>query len=473
MADFTGITLSSLNNSLRDLPLDPGVLQPDHVLTSDLLKALQGRIVNRNFDPGGNWQFLIETDVPMDATIHYENADIPLPQDSAYVLGTFPVREVIVNAGLTHKALDMARGMPGSWFAAQVRALVLRQQNFDQMMNRSLALNGTGALARIVSVSLSGTTLTVTCDNTYNDTGIENVARIQKGMKIEVYASDLTTKRDDSAGATSWEVTGVTFGDRKNGAATTGTFTITTDSGHGFSDNDVVYAERAKSSAVSNPFFMGLLAWVQDGTHYSGAAFKVSTYGGLTRSSYESLMARIYDADDFASGGSAGTPDDWNLSTISTAFNDCLSGSGKDIPDLLLCESNLAMAITRRQKSEGGFNVTVNSGPALTGAETAVGSTFAGKFLAPTGALIPIVVCNTLPRNVLYGIKTSDLVWATLGGFNNWAPKLGVAAQAGDVWMMAPGGRKTNYEAPFGGYIQIVSKRCDRHFVIRDMLDNI
>jgi hypothetical protein len=48
-----------------------------------------------------------------------------------------------------------------------------------------------------------------------------------------------------------------------------------------------------------------------------------------------------------------------------------------------------------------------------------------------------------------------------------------VAAQAGDVWMMAPGGRKTNYEAPFGGYIQIVSKRCDRHFVIRDMLDNI
>jgi hypothetical protein len=472
---FTGLTMTDLNNATRDMPLDPGLVQPDEKLKSPLLEILRPRIMDRPFTPSGSWEFLIETDRPMDATIHYEDADIPLPQDSAYVLGTFPVREVIVNGGITHSALMRAVGMPGSWFNAAARQLMLRSQNFDQMMDRSLALNGNGAVARIASVSLSGTTLTVTCDNNYNDTGIDDVSRIQVGNVIEVYASDLTTQRSDTATNDYWEVTAVTPGDRSNGAASTasGTFTITTDSGHGFADNDVVYIYPAKSSALTTPFFQGMLAWVQDGSAYSGAAFQFATYGALTRSTYQSLTATIYNADDFATGGVEGTPDTWSLSTISQALNTSLNGSGKKMPTLLMCESNLAMAIMRRQKSEGGINVTVSSSAAETTAESAVGSTYAGRFLAPNGQWIPIAVCETLPRNVLYGIDTDQLVWATHGGFHNWAPTLGTSAQPGDVWMKSPGDRKTNFECPFGGYIQIISKRCDSHFVIRDMLDNI
>lgn len=473
---FTGITLTSLNNSLRDLPLDPGLVQPDEKLKSPLLQALQPRIVNMPFDASDNWEFLIETDRPMDATIHTEDGDIPLPQDSAYVKGTWPLREVIVNGGLTHNALMRAVGMPGSWFGAMERSLMLRSQNFDQMMDRSLALNGTGAVARIVSVNLVSTTLTVTCDNNYNDTGIDDVSRIQVGNKIEVYDSALTTRRADTALANNWEVTAVTPGNRNNGAASTatGTFTIETDSGHGFVDNDVVFIYPAKSSAITSPFFEGLLSWVQDGSAYSGAAFQVATYGTLTRSTYQSLTAAIYNADDFATSGAEGTPDTWNLSTISQALNTSLNGSGKKMPNLLMCESNLAMAIMRRQKAEGGITVNVSSSAGLVTAENAVGSTYSAKFLAPDNKTwIPIVVCETLPRNVLYGIDTDQLVWATHGGFHNWAPTLGLSAQPGDVWMKSPGDRKTNFECPYGGFIQIISKRCDSHFVIRDMLDNI
>lgn len=479
MANY--ITLAGLNDSVRDLPQESGLIQPDEIMTSPLLNALRPRIQQVEFSPAGNWQFYIETEQAMDATIHYDNADIPYPGDTDGVIATAPLREVIVNAGLTHGALMRARGMPGSWFSAVRRALEHRQMNFDQMLNRSLALNGTGAVARIVSVNLVGTTLTVTCDNAAYDTGVDNVQHIKKGMKIEVYASDLTTQRDDTAGATSWEVTGVTYTPTRNAAYTTstGTFTIETDSGHGFADNDVVFIYPTKSSAVSGPFFMGLLAWIQDGSHYTGNAWQLATYCGQTRSSYDSLIGLVWDAADFASGGVAGTADDWNLSTISKAFNTLLKGSGKGIPNLLLCDSDLAMAITRRQKSEGGININVSTSAGVGDQQgSAVGDTFAGRFLAPAPqdrkVWVPIAVCDTIPPNTLYGVNTNDLIWGTKdGGFRNWAPILGLSAQPGDVWMKSPGDRKTNFEAPFGGFIQIVAKRCDRMFCIRDMLDNL
>jgi hypothetical protein len=469
---FTGTTLDNLNNFVRDLPLDSGLVTPDSILDAPLLEALRPRLNTKEFTAGGKVQIYIETERPLTGVPAYEDADIVLPKDTTGVLAEVELRELQVNAGLTKQALDRVVGMPGSWANMVRRTLEQRSEDWNWLLNWVLLGNGSGALAVVDGApSLVGSTLTVTCDNTYSDFGWENVALLQKGMEIEAYTA-AEAQCTDTAGNTHWEVTGVTFGDRKNGAATSGTFTITTDSGCSIANDSTIYIYRAKSSGITGPVPVGLLGHVQDGSHYSGVA-QLATFQGLTRADYSSLKARVYDAADFATGGVLGTPDDWSLTVISDAFSDCKRGSGKGYPDLLLCGSDLAMAITRRQRAEWGVNVAITQPRGEGDGRVVAGSRFAGTFIAPDGTEVPIVVADTIPENVLYGINTEDLVWHVRGGFRNYAPEFGLSAQAGDVWMKSPGDRKMNFEAPYGGYMQVTGRRCDRHFVIMDMATNI
>jgi predicted amidohydrolase len=131
---------------------------------------------------------------------------------------------------------------------------------------------------------------------------------------------------------------------------------------------------------------------------------------------------------------------------------------------MLLCSAQLAMAIQRRNATENGITVNVGSTGGLQ--QNIAGSRYASSFIAPDGRIIPIKVDNTIPANVLYGLNTKDLVLFSRGDFD-------FLREYGDIWEPSRGDRKTNYEAPYGGYMQFAAERCDNCFVIQDMRTDI
>jgi hypothetical protein len=191
---------------------------------------------------------------------------------------------------------------------------------------------------------------------------------------------------------------------------------------------------------------------------------EMTTFQGLARTSYPTLKSAVYTAGDF--GGTLATPADWDLSVISDAMNQINSNTGK-WTNLLICSSQLALAIQRRNKAESSLQVTVSAPqPGEKALAQTAGSVYANSFLRPDGAVIPIMVSKTIPRNVIYGLCTEDLRWFTKGNF-------GFLRLNGDIWDKSYNDRYANFEAPFGGYSNIGAERCDTSFRLQDMKDNI
>lgn len=469
MADFTGVTLDDLNNYTKADPT--GIIVPDTMVDWPLLDALRPNLNTQEFTAGTNVEILIEATRGYTGQAFWENADLPYPLDTSFVKQLIPLRELMVTAGLTKQALDKAIGGTRSWGRAVDVVMRQREEDWNWLLNDVIFGVGNGEKARVVSAAADGATTVLTCDNTYYDFGRENVQHLKVGERVEVI--DVSDTPDacetDTAGNSSWTVTAVSFGDRNNGAATTGTVTLGASTGLAakLQDNDVVCRVGGLSSALTQPFPQGLMAFCQgNGDHYSGYA-ALTTFQNLTRSSYDSLKGRVYNADAFASGGVANTPDDWDLSVISDCFMDVSRGSGRGKVDLLLCSMPLAAAISRLSKSENSMQVFVNTTSGLS--QAAAGSTIAPTFIAPDGRHVPIKVVETIPENVLYGITTDDLIWHVFGAFENLGPRLG----ANGAWMKSPADRKTNFEAPFGGYMQLTARRCDNMFCLMDLKSNV
>jgi hypothetical protein len=432
-----------------------GVIVPEQIVEVPLLKALRGTI-NRGTFRGTYWDQLIKTTRPHTFQGFGENKALPTGQAPAYIKAQIPIRQVIATAQLTSQVMDQAGGGDASWGNAVDIAISDMKDDFNLGLERCIFGQGLGALARIVSVSDGGSpnVVTCTCDNTYTDFGIENVQLLKVGDHVDIYTSTSATLTDQT-------ITAVTFGDRANGVATTGTFTFTHATGHGLADNDIVYL----AGTYAYPLPMGLSGIIQDGSHYSGVA-QVGTFQGLTRTSYPCLMAKVYDAADFAAGGVAGTPDDWDLSVISTDIRAAEKASGSKV-DALACASELAMAIMRRNRTESVINVVTSA--VGQGTQEAVGSLYAQRFLCPDGRTIPIIVADTISANSLYGICRADLTWHVLPN----KPSFDYLRLYGDIWGPTKGDSYANFEAPYAGYYNIGARRCDSMFVIHDMKTNI
>jgi hypothetical protein len=485
---FTGVTLTDLNNFMKNYPT--GKIVPGEYFDFSLYDALKNNIKTDGFY-GDLAEQLIQTSFPFTGQAFAEDADIPLPDDLGFVKMFIPLREIIANAGLTHQALKRATGGNSSWGPIVARTLDAQMVDFKYVRELAAIGDGTGRLARVsASVYAAGPpkTLTVTCDNTYADFGWENVALMKVGMSVEIYKSDGTAVADD-AGATSWRVTAVTFGNRNNGAATTGTFVISpsSDISANVDDGAVVHLKGTRSLSVNDSagsgsgtttcyaatlgaalkcaLPMGLVGIVQNAStnNYTDGAINttLTTFQGLTRANYPTLNAAVYGAGDF--GGVDNTPADWDLSVISDAMNQNYRNTGKWV-DLLMCSSELAMAISRRNRAEAPISVTVNTTKATN--QNVVGSMYANTFLRPDGTPIPIKVSNTIPRNVLYGLCTDTMAWYVKGDYD-------YLRLTGEIWMKSPDDRKANFEAPYGGMDQVGVERCDTHFCIFDMKDNI
>jgi len=424
-------------------------------------------MIDRDSFVGDKIEILIEKDWEFTAKPHYEDADIPRPSDFEFDKQLIPLREVIVNNGLTKQAMDRATGGAASWGRIVDRVLQRGLIDLDWLMNISLIGNGSGALARVVSAVHAAGVVTVTCDNTYTDFGWENVALLKKGMRVEIYNAAGDTLRTVSGGVV---ISGTpVFGDRNNGApaGVTGTFTFAAAVDPGLADNDVVYIYDAKTSALTQPLPQGLLAFVQgNGDDYAGAA-ALTTFQNLTRASYACLKGRVYQASDFASGGVDGTPDDWDLSVISDATKDVKRGGSKGDTDLILCSEELATAIGRKNRAEAG--ITVQAGATTNLNQVAVGGQYAKFFIRPSDDRpIPIRVAETIPENCLYGLalESSGMRWHPFGDID-------YMRLTGDIWMKSPDDRKANFEAPRGGYYQISTGRNDPLFCIQDLRTDV
>ena len=500
---WDGVNLTDLNNFMKNYA--SGTIVPEQFTWGTLYDALKANIKKNEFR-GDAVEQLIQTSYPFTGTAFGENIAIPYPQTLGFTKNWIPLKQVIVNAGITKQALDRAVGGDASWGRAVDMVLRAQREEFKWLMELCAIGDGTGRLARSSgagvydgssSVSSTGKSVTITCDNTYTDFGWENTALIKKGMWVEAYLANGTRSAESTTYA--WKVCATTFGNRNNAVAsadTSGTVVIevSSDISSQFDNGTVLFIAGTRSACsaaelglagtgVGSPAVcyeatnmmgnvenyaslpMGLVGIVQTSSDntYSDASIDctLDKFQGLARSSYTTLNAAVYDGGDF--GGTEGTPEDWDLSVISDAINQNYSNTGK-WTDLLLCSSELAMAINRRNRSEQNFTVNVNNTGNLN--QNAVGAQFASHFLRPDGATIPILVTKTCPANVLYGLCTEDLDWWTKGDFD-------FLRLNREVWDKSYNDRYANFEAPFGGYSQLGAKRCDSQWVIQDMKNNI
>ena len=489
------IGLAQLNNWMRDTYSD--VITTEQYFADTLYGPLIPMLKKDGFD-GNNVLMELETSIPLDGQAFGDRATLPYGGTPEFTQMYLPLKEVIVPAGVTEEALNRAVGPPGSWGKIQERALHYQRQAFVELMNVALMSDGTGRIARVVSSSAGTADVTVTCDNTYKDFGLENVQAIRKGMWVECMDASGDAAADGN-GVTQWKVTARSFGDRANSTAKTGTFTIACTTGQEatiaafFEDNAVVFLGGTISKIANTPdsvdgsvryeitnglssydiktsLPMGLLGIVQtNATADSGHEYAATSdmtmdkFQGLARASYESMLSKFIGAGDF--GGTDGTPADWDTSVITDAFIDRMNATGME-PNLLIAGAKLGTALDRKNKNENNLMVTVSATESL---NMPVYGARAGKpFIAPSGKLVKVMITERVPDNVLYGINTDSLVWRTKGNadFKHYGSTL-------DPWILSPGNRIGLFECWLAMYSQLVALRCDTHFCIQDLATNV
>lgn len=457
---------TSLNNYMRNT-------EDRRILANQIPDVAFYRMFAKNFNNnefvGNNVEILLKTKRSMRGKAHGENLDLPSPGAVEYQKMLWPLAELITTAGVTKQAIDRATGGQASWGNIVEDALDDLDLDFEYLKCISAYGTGKGILGIVGDGSTgdpaveSGGIVTVKVDSTYTDTGVENVAHMREGMLVEVYSADGNTKRTANGGV---EVLSVTFGNRKNGVPTYGTFTFAAANDCSIADGDIVYIHGAKSEALTRPLPTGLMYWLQDGTHFN-AAIRESQHYGLNRASYGALRARIYQAQDFGLASETpadGTPTFWGASVISDAIMDVKRGSGRGKVDSLMMCSDMGMCLSRINRTDSNIQVVVNTTKAQDQAVVPV--QLPSTFIAPDGTAIPIEYDEMLPNNCIVGITTKDGQMHQKGSFD-------FLREYGEVWEPSRGDRKTNYEAPYGGYLQFTTDRCDNHFMIQDLRSDL
>lgn len=456
----TPILITDLNNFMKNYP--SGIIEwnVNPKLNIGLYDLLSGEINQTAFQAGEYYEFLIKTKQPYTARGFGENIDLPLPRSTAYEMAKIALKEMIVTAGVSKQARDKATGGTASWGNIVADAIDMMHTDFKTLLAIAALGDGSGKLARIkASTSHANTGATVegivydytpigTADNTYLDFGWDNVLMMKPNMLVDIY-------RGSALQVEKALVVSVTPGLRNNGAAADGSFTLYTVGDYTPTDNDVIYLHGCYATGLP----MGLTGLVTDNSIFGAGT---TTFQTLTRASYASLLSPCYDATDFAAGA-AGTPDVWDLSVITDAITQTFNNTGKTV-DALLVNASLALCMSRLNKSNDMI-VSVASQSAGYSAPVA-GAQIAKTFIGPNGEMIPIKCDPTIPPNVLFGLCTDDLAMYTKGNFD-------FLREYGEIWEPARDSRKTNYEAPYGGYLQLGAKRCDTSFILMDLKTNL
>ncbi len=466
------IGLTELEYYTRSIPRENYRITVDKILDVGLFDACKGQFTQLPFNAGDNIDFLIKTSTPLRGKAHGEGLseatrpDVPEAGSPGFIRMQIPLMELIDNCGITRQALKLAAGTPASWGSAVDMAISdMLKVSFRETLRYCMIGTGTGLLGRVSAASANGGVATITQDNNYTEMGWDNTQMMQPGMKIEIYASDKTTARSAAAGV---EVTSVTFGNRKNAAigGTVGTFTYT-GAVTNIVDGDLVYRYGAISDGLGSgkPFPRGLFYMLQDGVHLTESAFIETSYFGLTRSTYSSLQGHIYQGDDYSDTGSAGTPGDWDLSTLVDIMLDIKRGTGKGEVDCVMTNSKLAACIGRLNKSENQVQVVVNTTSASVDQSVAlprIPKTVSG----PNGEPVRLIVDEAVPNN-------SAILFDSRNLFMYQKDEFDFLRLDGGIWQHEMSTRHTDFEAPYGGFLTLVAERCDNMALAQDLADNI
>lgn len=432
-------------------------------------------------------------------------ANFPRGGTLGYKTMHVPCKRLIVPAEITMAALRADRSLLQETIEQQ-------RADFKWLMEQVAFGDGYGTLAVAdANTAVADTVnITFTCTNTYTSLGLENVQAIRVGQWVEVYLVD-GTKVADEEGVCAWKVVDVSFGDRDNGAATTGTFTIqclagashtagqnaiyvesVTDTTGGtaifiassysqaFKDTEMYFADpdtdgtsiqkcyEAKDMLTGDEkpcsLPIGLRGIVQDPTTHpftdGTVNITLDTFQGLARTKYSTLRSRVVRAGDF--GGTNGTPYDWSLGTISRVMTERHRTTGF-YPDVLGCSQELAEALNAKNISSRAIQVTVQTTAATK--QAVVGAEVPNMFRRPDGKLIPIKVWESCPKNVLYMLTTEHLEW-------NIKQAPGFDELDGAPWHKTYGDRLDNIESHYVCEQQLLAERCDTQTRIEDLRDD-
>jgi hypothetical protein len=460
-------TLAELDYYVRSIPDPRWKRTLDSIPDVSLFNAIKPMFNQSRFIAGNKVQQQIKTNIPLRGKAHGENIAIPTGGMPGHAFIEIPLREVIDVATITSQALDMADGQPGSWGKPLDDAHDdMMNVSFPEFMRFNMLGTGEGKVARIVSAAVinddDDDKVRITCDNSYTDFGWDNVQFVQEGMQVEIAHNASVI-----SGAECLDVINVSFGDRNNGAATTGYFDVlcadasaATALQAAIADNDVVYryGTHAVSAKIGTADALprGMFYFWQDGTLLTDQV--QTSYFGLDRSAYKSLRATIVQ------GASPGTPEDWDMSTLLGEVVRTKKGSGKGTVTDWFCNANLALAIGRRSDAEHSVQVVVNSQTGAASSDIAMRD-IPKRIKGPYG-WININVDEAIPNNCLGMVDRKDLVMHQKSPFD-------YKRLYGGVWGPTKGDAYTNLECLYGGWVQFSADRCDNMTLIQDLQDNI
>lgn len=496
-------SLSALDKYTRDLPDEKRTISLDRKLDIGLFEELAPNLQKSGFTPAGNIEFRIKTTTPLRGQAHGENIDLPTGGTPAFTDVSVPLREIVDVATITKQALDRATGMPGSWGSAVDDAQGdMINISFKEVLQYCAVGNGTGLLARIEQTNNAVTNPTATsvkffCDNTSDEFGWDNTKMIQVGMQLEIASSAGTTYTDTSWAASTGTVTAVYSQPRANGTkasimdanctsyvtiecATSG---IATSLQAGIANGDLVFRAGSVSNGIDStlytPYPRGLFYFLNGGMNGAASALLTgmcgsgqttvySNYCGKARATYPSLQARIHQGGQsgYLSGsGTIGTPEDWDLSDLTDAMVAIEEGTGKGRVNLVMCNKQMGLCLARKTKTENSTQVVVTTTGAANAQAVAlprIPKTIDG----PDGQPVKLIINKMWPSNSLGLFDTRDITLAQKGSFDylNLYDK---------IWGPTKDDRKGNFEAFFGGYMQMYATRCDNMALMQDLADNI
>jgi hypothetical protein len=509
-------SLEALNYYTRTLPDEKRTISLDRKLDIGLFEELSPNLQKSGFTPSDKIEFRIKTAIPLRGGPFGENIDLPTGGTPAFTDVTVPLREVMDVATITKQALERATGMPGSWGSAVDDAQNdMVNTSFKELLQYCAVGNGSGFLGKIHSAVAcsdaagtegAGNYIKFYLDNDYATCGFDGAHLCQVGMSVEVA---------DSTGATytvtDWStcgghdlarlvITNIVRKPRQNQAftavdntdadyiicacySTAGALTSSATLQGGVSDGDLLYRYGSISLGIDTtyytPFPRGLFYFLNGGHNGAGAQLLTAqcgssstaiytAYCGKTRLSYPSLMARIYQGGQsgYLSGsGTAGTPETWDLSDVTDAMIAIEEGTGKGKVNLLMMNKQMGLCLGRKTKTENSTIVMVGNTSAANAQAVAlprIPKTIEG----PDGQPVKVIINKMWPNNSIGMFDTRDIVLAQKGSFD-------YLNLYGGAWGPTKNDRKANFEAFYGGMMQMYAYRLDNMALMQDLADNI
>jgi len=454
---WTGDVISEINNFLRER-YDMSGVQALRVYRNPVLERVRKVATKEDLflhAGGKGLAAVLQTGVPMNATVRTEADDFPQPGKTRFE--RLVVREVqyAATTGITLEEQEEARQSEAG--VASLLDIKLRDLKDDLRWRLQCAVRGdsTGRLGRVGGFTSPWATL----NNTAKNFGWDDVDMFLPGMEVDIF-------RPNAAG-TSWSaVRGglvVEEVDKANkriklvsGPNTTGSTNPAA--------NDIIFLRGAVTLSGTTLVYRdmaGLLYLIDDGTRNwmftgenanpPGSGSPRQDYFGIAnRTTIPSLVSPVYSKWDGDSPGS------WDLEDLLKPIRDIDSGFADGQVTAIYCHPDMAAAIARKAAAAHNATMTVNDGKVTGGYYT--------RQLNVEGRMVPIIpMSQGWPKHTVLGVDEDKLRLYMPQDINFVNPYTGESGNR-QVFFGSPGQRNMTFEAWLRFVGQLVALRCDTSF---------